>query len=71
MGIGKGTFHVPEKLAFEKRFHDGSHVDRNEGALGASRKAMHLVRQHGLSGSVLAGNQDRRIGGAHPFDSQV
>ena len=54
---------MAEEFALEQRSRNGAHVHRHHGTGGTVGKAVNLARQHFLSGSVLAGNEDIGIGG--------
>ena len=53
---------MAEQLAFEQRLGDGPCIDGDHRFLAPEAVGVDLTRQHVLAGTVLSGDQDRRIG---------
>ena len=66
--IGERAAHVPEELALEDALGKASHVDGDEGPRAPRRRRVEGARDGALAASVLAGDEDVRVGGPDARD---
>ena len=62
MRIGERALHMTEEFALEQGFRNGAGIDRHHGLSAPETAGMDFPRQDILAGSVLAGDEHRRVG---------